>query len=196
MFAPKLSTFSAILLGLLLRESISYAMPLDLRGKYSLVLSLFLQFDLTPNQYSFPCLTILDPGCDAICQHNRHNPPKAHGPGTIYFQDWSNPTETCSDGVCSSNDNAIPLIALDGEGFNPNQYAQFTVWWHGSNKEIWSALAPIDNLGYTGVETPLRDCSSYPDATKNNAYARAYDSAAGAWSKPIDLSAGCKDTIL
>ena len=90
----------------------------------------------------------------------------------------------------------MPLIALDGDGFGPNTYALFAIYLRENNRELWSAYAPVDNLGFTGVETPLRDCSSYADAPKNNAYARAYDARASAWGKAIDLSTGCSDTIL
>jgi hypothetical protein len=90
----------------------------------------------------------------------------------------------------------VPLIQLDGAAFGPNTYAQFVVYSHANNAQLFSALAPVDNLGYTGIQTHLRDCSSYADAPKNNAYARAYDARASAWSKSIDLSTGCTDPIL
>jgi hypothetical protein len=94
-------------------------------------------------------------------------------------------SESCpNDQTCSSNADSVPLIALDGQGFGPNTYALFAVYWHENNQELWSAYAPVDNLGYTCVETPLSDCSSYSDAR------------ASAWVKAIDLSTGCSDTIL
>jgi hypothetical protein len=136
------------------------------------------------------------PGCDAQCQYNKHHPKKPSPPGTIYYQDWAPSTETCSGGVCSSNDNSVPLIQLGGIAFGPNTYAQFEVYSHENGAQLYSGLAPVSNMGYTGIETNLRDCSSYADAPKNNAYARAYDARASAWSKSIDLSTGCTDTIL
>jgi hypothetical protein len=149
-----------------------------------------------PTPLSCPFLTKADPGCNAICEYNRAHPPKPHPPGTIYYTDWAPSTETCSGNVCSSNDNAVPLIQLEGDGFGPNTYAEFVVYSRANGAQLFSALAPVDDLGYTGVETQLRDCSSYADAAKNNAYARAYDARASAWGKEIDLSTGCSDTIL
>jgi hypothetical protein len=150
-----------------------------------------------PQSYrSSPFLTKSDPGCNAICQYNRAHPPKPHPPGTISYIDWAPSTETCSGNVCSSNDNGVPLIQLEGQGFGPNTYAQFVVYSRSNGAQLFSGLAPVGNLGYTAIQTNLRDCSSYPDAAKNNAYAKAYDARASAWGKEIDLSTGCTDTIL
>jgi hypothetical protein len=85
--------------------------------------------------------------------------------------DWAPPSQTCSGNVCSSNGNYVPLIQLDGTGFGPSTSAQFVVYSRATGAQLFSALAPVSTLGYTGIQTHLRDCSSYADAPKNNAYA-------------------------
>ena len=140
----------------------------------------------TPNHPLLSFLTMADPGCNAACQYNKAHPPKPHPPGTISFTDWAPSTETCSGNVCSSNDNSVPLIQLDGAQFGPNTYAEFEVYSRASGAQLFSALAPVDNLGYTGIQTHLRDCSQVlPDAAMNNAYAKAYDSQASDWGKKL-----------
>jgi hypothetical protein len=141
-------------------------------------------------------LTRPDPGCDATCQWNRAHPPKPHPPGTLSFTDWAPDTTVCNGDVCSSSDSAVPMIQIDGAQFGPNTYAEIEVYSRATGAQLFSALAPVDNLGYTGVQTSLRDCSQVPDATKNNAYARAYDARASAWGKELDLSTGCTDPVL
>jgi hypothetical protein len=174
----------SVLLGFFLNLCQVQATPLERRGKHP-----------SSNPPLHP-VTKPDPGCNAACQYNKAHPPKPHPPGTISFTDWAPSTETCSGDVCSSNDNSVPLIQLDGAQFGPNTYAEFEVYSRASGAQLFNALAPVDNLGYTGVQTHLRDCSRVADAAQNNAYARAYDSRASAWGKEIDLSTGCTDPVL
>jgi hypothetical protein len=169
----------AVLFGLFL--GLGQAHPLDRRGMHP---------------FPPPPTNTLDPGCNAACQYARGHPPKPHPPGTISFIDWAPPSGSCSGNVCSTTSSSEPLIQLDGAQFGPDTYADFRVFSRANGAQLFAALAPVSSLGYTGIETPLRDCTNVPGAAQNNAYARAYDARASAWSKEIGLSTGCTEPVL